>query len=257
MSTGSDYLTVAGINVDVVYKKIKNMHISVYPPMGRVRVAAPERLDEDAIRLAVVQRLPWIKKQREQLQTAERQSEREMVTGESHYVWGQRLRLTLIETDGRPRIDSVGSKLQLTVPSGTSEAERRRLLESWYRKQIKAAIPLLIEKWETIIGRNVNSWIVRRMKTKWGSCNPDTASLWFNIELAKKNPGCLEYIVVHEMTHLLERTHNNRFVALMDKNLPNWRALRDELNGAPLAEEDWWCDADRKTGSPSQSGVSI
>ena len=239
MSTASDYLTVAGINVDVVYKKIKNMHISVYPPMGRVRVAAPERLDEDAIRLAVVQRLPWIKKQREQLQTAERQSEREMLTGESHYVWGQRLRLTLVETTGRPRVDIAGSKLQLTVRAEAEDTERRKLLESWYRKQMKAAIPPLIEKWETIIGREVSSWIVRRMKTKWGTCNPDTARLWFNIELAKKNPGCLEYIVVHEMTHLLERTHNDRFVALMDKNLPNWRTLRDELNGAPLADEDW------------------
>jgi hypothetical protein len=239
MSTASDYLTVAGINVDVVYKKIKNMHISVYPPMGRVRVAAPERLDEDAIRLAVVQRLPWIKKQREQLQAAERQSEREMLTGESHYVWGHRLRLTLVETTGRPRVDLAGSKLQLTVRAEAEEAERRKLLESWYRKQIKAAIPPLIEKWETIIGREVSSWIVRRMKTKWGSCNPDTARLWFNIELAKKAPGCLEYIVVHEMTHLLERTHNDRFVDLMDKNLPNWRALRDELNGAPLADEEW------------------
>ena len=239
MSTASDYLTVAGISVDVVYKKIKNMHISVYPPMGRVRVAAPERLDEDAIRLAVVQRLPWIKKQREQLQTAERQSEREMLTGESHYVWGQRLRLTLVETTGRPRVDIAGSKLQLTVRAEAEDTERRKLLESWYRKQMKAAIPPLIEKWETIIGREVSSWIVRRMKTKWGTCNPDTARLWFNIELAKKNPGCLEYIVVHEMTHLLERTHNDRFVALMDKNLPNWRTLRDELNGAPLADEDW------------------
>ena len=239
MSTASDYLTVAGINVDVVYKKIKNMHISVYPPMGRVRVAAPERLDEDAIRLAVVQRLPWIKKQREQLQAAERQSEREMLTGESHYVWGQRLRLTLVETTGCPHVDIAGSKLQLTVRAGVDEAGRRKLLESWYRKQIKTAIPPLIEKWETIIGRDVSSWIVRRMKTKWGSCNPDTARLWFNIELAKKAPGCLEYIVVHEMTHLLERTHNDRFVDLMDKNLPNWRALRDELNGAPLADEDW------------------
>ena len=133
----------------------------------------------------------------------------------------------------------MGSKLQLSVPVGTDNAHRRKLLESWYRTQIKEAIPPLIEKWEPIIGREVNGWTVRRMKTKWGSCNPESASLWFNIELAKKHPGCLEYIVVHEMTHLLERTHNDRFVQLMDTNLPNWRALRDELNGAPLAEEEW------------------
>ena len=239
MSTANDYLTVAGIGVDVVYKNIKNMHISVYPPIGRVRVAAPDRLDEDAIRLAVVQRLPWIKKQREQLQAAERQSEREMVTGESHYVWGQRLRLKLTDGAGRPYIDVAGSKLQLSVPAGMDDAHRRKFLESWYRKQIKAALPPLIEKWEPIIGLKVNGWTVRRMKTKWGSCNPDSANLWFNIELAKKHPGCLEYIVVHEMTHFHERTHNDRFVELMDKHLPNWRATRDELNGAPLAEEEW------------------
>lgn len=239
MSTANDYLTVAGINVDVVYKNIKNMHISVYPPIGRVRVAAPDRIDEDAIRLAVVQRLPWIKKQREQLQAAERQSEREMVTGESHYVWGQRLRLKLIDGDGRPHIDVVGSKLQLSVPVGMDDAHRRRFLESWYRNQTKAVLPPLIEKWEAIMGLKVNGWTVRRMKTKWGSCNPESANLWFNIELAKKHPACLEYIVVHEMTHFHERTHNDRFVELMDKHLPNWRATRDELNGAPLAEEEW------------------
>lgn len=239
MSTASSYLTVSGINVDVVYKDIKNMHISVYPPVGRVRVAAPERLDEDAIRLAIVQRLPWIRKQQEQLLTAERQSEREMVTGESHYVWGQRLRLALSETAGRPGIALAGAKLMVSAPSTMDDAHRRKLLESWYRNQIKAAIPPLIEKWEPIIGSKVNTWTVRRMKTKWGTCNPDTANLWFNLELAKKHPSCLEYIVVHEMTHFLERTHNDRFVALMDKHLPSWRAVRDELNGAPLAEEEW------------------
>lgn len=239
MSTANAYLTVAGIGVDVVYKHIKNMHISVYPPMGRVRVAAPERFDEDAIRLAVVQRLPWIKKQRQQLRDAERQSEREVVTGESHYVWGQRLRLKLIETAGRPHVDVSGSKLQLSLPVGSDSVQRRKLLEEWYRKQIKAAIPPLLEKWELIIGREVNGWTVRRMKTKWGSCNPESANLWFNVELAKKHPRCLEYIVVHEMAHLHERTHNDRFVELMDRYLPDWRARRDELNGAPLANEEW------------------
>jgi len=239
MNTANAYLTVAGINVDVVYKSIKNMHISVYPPLGRVRVAAPDRLDEEAVRLAIIQRLPWIKKQRELLRNADRQSEREMVTGESHYVWGERLRLKVAETTGRPRVDILGSKLQLAFSEDADSARRRKLLESWYRKQIKGAIPPLIEKWEPIIGHKVSGWTVRRMKTKWASCNPESGNLWFNVELAKKHPNCLEYIVVHEMTHFHERTHNNRFVELMDDYLPSWRATRDELNGAPLAEEEW------------------
>lgn len=239
MNTANSYLTVAGINVDVVYKDIKNMHISVYPPFGRVHVAAPLRLDEDAIRLAIVQRLPWIKKQQEQLVNAQRQSQREMVNGESHYVWGQRLRLELKESSRRPRIEVAGKKLVLSGPATLDDFDRRKVLESWYRKQLKAAVPPLIAKWEPVIGLPVSNWTVRRMKTKWGTCNPDARSLWFNIELAKKDPACLEYIVVHEMTHFLERTHNGRFIDLMDKHLPMWRNTRDLLNGAPLAEEIW------------------
>lgn len=239
MNTGSDYLTVAGIGVDVVYKNIKNMHISVYPPIGRVRVAAPERLDEDAIRLAIVQRLPWIKKQREQLRAANRQTEREMLTGESHYVWGQRLRLEIAGSEGRSRVTVAGSKLRLTAAPAADSVARRKMLDAWYRSQLKAAIPALIEKWQPVIAQQLTGYTVRRMKTKWGSCNPESGRLWFNVELAKKHPGCLEYIVVHEMTHLLERTHNERFVQLMDTNLPNWRTLRDDLNGAPLADEEW------------------
>jgi predicted metal-dependent hydrolase len=237
VSTASAYLTVAGIDVDVVYKDIKNLHISVYPPLGRVRVAAPTRITEDAVRLAVVQRLPWIKKQREQLQNADRQTEREMVTGESHYVWGSRLRLD-VQT-GRSKVTVSGSKLLLSAPEAIDAEDRRAILERWYRRQLKAAIPPLLEKWQPVVGKEISGWVVRRMRTKWGSCNPDTGTLWFNIELAKKHPSCLEYIVVHEMTHLHERTHNDRFAGLMDQFLPNWRASRDQLNEAPLTDEEW------------------
>jgi predicted metal-dependent hydrolase len=237
VSTASAYLTVAGIDVDVVYKDIKNLHISVYPPLGRVRVAAPTRITEDAVRLAVVQRLPWIKKQREQLQNADRQTEREMVTGESHYVWGSRLRLD-VQT-GRSKVTVSGSKLLLSAPEETDAEDRRAILERWYRRQLKAAIPPLLEKWQPVVGKEISGWVVRRMRTKWGTCNPDSGTIWFNIELAKKHPSCLEYIVVHEMTHLHERTHNDRFAGLMDQFLPNWRALRDQLNEAPLTDEEW------------------
>src|SRR5680860_685628 len=239
MSTANAYMRVADIGVDVIFKDIKNLHIGVYPPLGRVRVAAPERLTEEAIRLAIVQRLPWIRKQRDRLQNAERQSAREMVSGETHYVWGSRLRLEIVERPGCAKVEISGSKLRFYVPSDTGTKRRRRVLDAWYRKQLKASIPDLVRKWEPMISNKVNGWTVRRMKTKWGSCNPKTGRISLNLELAKKHPGCLEYIVVHEMTHLRERTHGDRLTELLDDYLPNWRALRDELNDAPLAEEVW------------------
>lgn len=240
MSTASSYLTVSGVNIEVVRKDIKNLHVGVYPPVGRVRVAAPERLDDEAIRLAVIQRLPWIKRQRKQLLDAERQSEREMVSGETHHVWGIGHRLVVVERPGRREIEASGNhRLTLVVPAGTNAEARRRMLEGWYREQLRARVPRLIARWEPKIGRTVQQWQIKRMKTKWGSCNPDAARLWFNVELAKKDPLCLEYIVVHEMAHLVERTHGERFVKLMDALLPDWRTRRDELNGAPLAHERW------------------
>lgn len=239
MSTASAYLTVRGIDVDVVYKDIKNLHIGVYPPMGRVRVAAPERLDDDQVRLAVIQRLPWIQRQRQHLQSVERQSEREMVTGESHYVWGVRHRLKVVERPGRAHIEVDGERLLLYAPTGTPVDRRRELLDLWHRTQLRSVIPDLISSWETRLDLSVPRWSIRRMKTKWGSCNRETRHIWFNLELGKKHPDCLEYIVVHEMTHYLERGHGDRFVALMDRHLPNWRGLRDQLNESPLAAEKW------------------
>lgn len=239
MSTASAYLTVRGIDVDVIYKDIKNLHIGVYPPMGRVRVAAPDRLDDDQVRLAVIQRLPWIKRQREQLQAAPRQTEREMVTGESHYVWGLRKRLKVVERPGAGHIETDGERLVLYVSADTSIDKRLDHLDRWYRAQLRAAIAELIPKWEQRLDVTVPKWTIRRMKTKWGSCNRETRHIWLNVELAKKHPDCLEYIVVHEMTHYFERSHGERFTKLMDRHMPDWRSRRDQLNGAPLAEETW------------------
>lgn len=239
MSTASAYLTVRGIDVDVIYKDIKNLHIAVYPPLGRVRVAAPERLDDEQVRLAVIQRLPWIKRQREQLKAAPRQTEREMVTGESHYVWGLRKRLKVVERPGRTHLEADGDRLVLYTPSDTTAEERRTALDRWHRQQLRESIPAVIETWEQKLEVSVPKWTIRRMKTKWGSCNRETRHLWFNVELAKKHPDCLEYIVVHEMTHYFERNHGERFTKLMDKHLPDWRSRRDQLNGSPLAEETW------------------
>lgn len=239
MSTTSAYLTVRGIDIDVIYKDIKNLHIGVYPPLGRVRVSAPERLDDEQVRLAVIQRLSWIKKQREELRAAPRQTEREMITGESHYAWGVRKRLKVIERPGRTHIEEDGDRLLLYSPAGTSPDKRRQHLEQWYREQLRLAIPALIAKWETQLDVTVPKWSIRRMKTKWGSCNRETRHLWFNVELAKKHPDCLEYVVVHEMAHYFERNHGERFVKLMDGYLPDWRSRRDLLNHAPLGHREW------------------
>ncbi len=239
MSTANGYLTVRGIEVDVVYKDIKNLHITVHPPVGRVRVAAPTRFDDDQVRLAVVGRLAWIKRQQAELQAVERQSEREMMTGESHYVWGVRRRLKVIARPGRPHLELDGDRLVLYVPAGTPQEKRLAYLDKWYRQQLREVVPGLIGKWEQELGVTVPKWTIRRMKTKWGSCNRETRHIWLNVELAKKHPDCLEYIVVHEMTHYFDRNHGERFTALMDKTLPDWRTRREQLNGAPLAQEYW------------------
>lgn len=239
MSTASAYLTVGGVGVDVVYKDIENLHIGVYPPVGRVRVAAPRRLDDEQVRLALVQRLPWIKRQRERLQAAERQSRREMVTGESHYVWGSGYRLKVVTRGGRPHVELDGDRLVLYVPEDTSTERRRELLDRWYRERLREAIPGLLAEWQPKLGVQVSRWSIRRMKTKWGSCNRETGHIWLNVELAKKHPDSLEYVAVHEMARLLERGHGRRFTKLMDGFMPDWRARRDQLNGAPLAHEEW------------------
>lgn len=239
MSTTSACLIVRGIEVEVAYKEIKNLHIGVYPPHGKVRVAAPARLDQEAVRLAVVQRLPWIKRHRRQLRDAARQTPREMVTGESHYVWGNRLRLRVTEQPGRGRIAVDGSRLLLSCPPGSTREYRLRQLEEWRRDELRQRLRVMIAKWEPIIGRQATYWNIRKMKTRWGSCDPGTGRIWFNLDLAQKHPRCVEYIVVHELAHLLERCHNDRFVALLDGFLSDWRQRRDELNSAPLGHEEW------------------
>lgn len=239
MNTASSYLSVAGLEVDVDYKDIKNLHLSVYPPAGRVRVAAPQRTTEEAIRLAIVQRLPWIKRQREQFQNASRQTERNMVSGETHYVWGKRYLLDVSRSSGAFGVETKGSALWVITPEGTDADGRFAALDRWYRRELKAAVPALLEKWQPILDVEADKVVVRRMKTKWGTCITGSRTIWLNPELAKKDPRCLEYIVVHELAHLRERGHGERFISLMDQVLADWRARRDQLNESPLRHEEW------------------
>ena len=228
------------MTVHVVRKDIRNLHLGVYPPNGRVRVAAPLHVDDEAVRLAVISRLSWIRTRQTRFEQQARQSPREFVNGESHYVRGRRYRLRVVEAPGRPCVTIPNRTiLELRVPAGSTPAEREQALNRWYRKLLREQIAALIPVWEPVIGVMVREWGIRRMKTRWGSCSESSERIWLNLELAKKPESCLEYVLVHEMVHLLERRHNDRFRELMDEFMPQWSTHRTELNRAPLAHEAW------------------
>lgn len=233
-------ITVSDITIDVERKDIKNMHLGVYPPGGRVRISTPLNIDDEAVRLFVISKLSWIRKQQRLFKEQARQTEREYVSGESHYLWGERYLLNVIYQKGNPQVVLRNKTyIDLYVREGSGQVQRQRVMTERYRKQLKAVVPDLVSKWEVVIGVKVNDWGVRQMKTKWGTCNIEAGRIWLNLELAKKPERCLEYIIVHEMVHLLERHHNERFVALMDQFMPKWRTHRDELNEFPLRHESW------------------
>ncbi len=231
---------VSGVKVEVVRKDIKNLHLGVYPPHGRVRVAAPLVVSDEAVRLAVIDKLGWIRRQKAKFAEQPRQSQREMVNGESHYFLGQRYRLRVHEHDAPPRVAVRGiASLDLFVRPGASVEQREAVLLRWHREQLKALIPALLEKWQPILGVQVTHWGVKKMKTKWGSCSINAGRICINLELAKKPAHCLEYIVVHEMTHLLVRHHDEQFIAQMNRVMPQWQVYRALLNAAPLGHEVW------------------
>jgi len=240
MNTEKRQITVNGVPVEIVRKGIKNLHLGVYPPHGRVRVAAPLRVSDDAVRLAVVGKLAWIKRQRARFDAQPRQSAREMVSGESHYFLGQRYRLRVMNQEAATKVViRNNSTIELHVRREITAEQRQRIFHSWYRQQLKELIPPLQEKWEPRLGVHADEWAIKKMKTKWGACNVEARRIWLNLELAKKPVQCLEYIVVHELVHLLERHHNDKFISLMNNFLPQWRSRRDELNEAPLAHATW------------------
>ena len=230
---------IGSLSLQLNRKAIKNLHISVLPPDGRIRVSAPEQMTETAIRMAVVSRIPWIKKQQRDFAAQPRQSDRDMVSGECHYFWGKRHRLSVIERAGRHEVKVSGGKIHMFVNSGTSVENRALVLAEFYRAQLKTQVEKLIPEWQQRMAVEVADWSVKKMKTKWGSCNVSVKRIWLNLELAKKPPECLEYILVHELVHLLERKHNERFRIYMDKFMPNWRERWNLLNNMPLAFETW------------------
>ena len=240
MNIEKHQITVNGLVVDVVRRDIKNLHLGVYPPAGRVRVAVPLQVNDESVRLFTISKLAWIKRQQTKYEDQERQSAREFVSGESHYYQGHRYLLNVIYQKGSPKVAIRNNKtLDLIVRTGSDTAERERVLNTWYRRRLKEEIVPLIAKWEALIGVKVAEWGVKQMKTKWGTCNIKARRIWLNLELIKKPVHCLEYIIVHELVHLLERHHNDRFVAHMNSFMPLWQHYRDELNRAPLGHESW------------------
>lgn len=234
-----EQLQLGDLTIEVEQKDIKNIHLSVHPPVGKVKIAAPIRMDLDTIRVYALSKLSWIRKQQEKLRGQEREAPREFINRESHYYKGKRYLLEIIEIDAAPRIELKHRTIELYVRPGTNMEKRQSIIDEWYRAQLKRTLPQLIEYWEEQINVAVNEFGIKKMKTKWGSCNREAKRIWLNLELAKKPPECLEYIVIHEMVHLLERNHNDRFIAYMDKFLPKWRFYKEELNRLPVKHENW------------------
>ena len=232
-------IRMGDISVDVVQKDIKNVHLSVYPPAGKVRISAPRHMSLETIRNFAISKLGWIKQEQKKLREQERETIREYIDRESHYVWGKRYLLRVVERDAAPRLEQKHGTLLLYVRPGADEVKKRAIVAKWYRWQMKDAVPGLIARWEPVMNVKVANFFIQQMKTKWGSCNPSAGNIRLNTELGKKPSECLEYIVVHEMAHLLEPTHNQLFVSHMDRFLPQWREYRDELNRLPVRHEDW------------------
>ena len=232
-------IKLGDIDVDVTHKDIKNVHLSVYPPTGRVRISAPRHMSPETIRVFAISKLSWIRQQKKKLLGQERETQRDYIDRESHHVWGKRYLLKVVELEAAPCVEQKHSNLILQVRPGSDWAKKQTVMAQWYRSLVKEATPPLIAKWESLIGVNVARFFVQHMKTKWGSCNNKARTIRLNTDLAKKPADCLEYVVVHELVHLLEPTHNARFVALMDRFMPKWRLHREKLNRAPLAHADW------------------
>lgn len=230
-------LQLGDVVVDVVQKDIKNLHLSVHPPTGRVTISAPLRMKLDTIRVFAITKLGWIKQQQSRQREQLREPPRDYIERESHHVWGRRYLMVIREDAASAKIELTGNRIRFQVRPGTPKAKREALMEQWYRAQLKQALPPLLAKWQKILGVRVSKVFVQRMKTKWGSCNHRAGHIRLNTELAKKPRKLLEYVIAHELAHLLEPTHNERFMTLLQNHFPRWREARAQLNELPLSSE--------------------
>jgi len=235
-----EIITIGGIEVLVLHKNVKNLHLNVLPPNGKVRVSAPIGMSDDAIRTFIVSRISWIKKKRNNFQSQERQTIREFKSGESHFLFGKRYKLEVVERNQKPSvIIKAKTKIVLSVKPKTSTEQRESIMNKFYRMELEKRIVPLILKWQKKIKVSPTFWGIRKMRTRWGTCDEKSKRIWFNLELAKKPENCIQYVVVHELVHLIERKHDKYFVSLMDKYLPKWRSEKEELNKFILSYEKW------------------
>jgi predicted metal-dependent hydrolase len=233
-------MQIAGMEVLVVRKPIKNLHLSVLPPLGRVRVSAPLAMKDDVIRTFLATKIAWINKQKAKFESQDRQTLREYVSGETHYFLGKRYRLEVIFENKPPQVHLSGkNKIVLRVRPNSDLAKREEVMLRWYRGQLRTMLNELLPKWQKKIGVQASSWGIKRMKTRWGTCNHKTRRILVNLELAKKPIAFTEYVIIHELLHLLEKNHSERFVDLMTKYLPKWRSLKEDLNRFILSHEEW------------------
>ena len=240
MTTKSSKMLVSNLMIDTIKKDIKNIHLGVYPPKGRIRIAAPLKTSDEAIKFFVISKMPWIKKQQIKFLKQERQTQREYVSGESHYFFGKRYRLNIIHTDSKPKIEIQNkTRIDLYIKPDTTVQQREAIFEKFYRSNLKNFIPSLLERWQKKVGVRVREVKIKKMKTKWGTCNSNKKRIWLNLELAKKPLHCIDYVFVHELVHLVEKSHSERFMDLLEYTLPNWQHNKDELNREALGYSTW------------------
>ena len=226
-------LVVSGIPVEVSKKNIKNMHLYVKPPHGNVVVSAPLSMSDEAIERFLRTKVSWIRKQVVKFDDQPRQTDREYVSGETIYVWGKQFYMQ-VEHGMKNSLILHGGKAVLTVRKGSTAEQRGYFVKEWYRELLKAEVERVLPVWEKRTGLKATSWQTKYMTTRWGTCNKETGKIWLNVQLAKKTLECLDYIILHELIHLEEKSHNERFILLIDKHMPNWREVRKTLNGQAL-----------------------
>lgn len=240
MNINSCLLQIGAMEVLVIRKPIKNLHLSILPPSGKIRVSSPLQMKDDAIRTLIATRIPWIRKQQKKFVGQQRQTPRQYISGESHYFLGNHYRLEVVYVNKPPQVNLKGNtKIILQVRPKSTIKKREEVMADWYRKELQKIVSVLLDKWQNKIGVNANSWVIKRMKTRWGTCNQRAKRIWLNLELAKKPLMCIEYVTIHELVHLIERKHNAKFIELMTSHLPKWRSAKEQLNALILAPEKW------------------